>query len=330
MSDNPSLSQTLQGAVESTLFTPLAATKRFRSFGIEVDPQTEVDEYFPNGNIFPSSAALTQEWTEAEVSGVLTFHEIVYLLTNAFGPATITTPGGGTLSRDWTWAIQPNSLLVPKGFTYEKGNSVYAVRLVGAVLNALNIGWKRTDRIEVGGSMLAKKLTIGHTMTAIGASPTVPLIRVLPQMVSVKTAATYAGLGAASVLTRCFEASIDLDGFFNPIWPLNASVDGHDGYVPVRPDSEVSLMLMANATGMGYLTNLRNGDTIYNRIQAIGPIIEAAIPYKVQIDISSQVKDVDKFDDSDGVYVIPYTFTPIDDGTNPSINIVVTNNITAL
>lgn len=316
--------------VEGTLFTAVAATKRARSFGLEVDPQVEVDEYFPDGNIFPSSEALTQEWVEAEMSGVLTFTEIVYALTNAFGPATITTPGGGTLSRDWKWTIQPNTLLVPKGFTYEKGNSVYAVRLVGAIMNAFNIGWKRTDRIEIGGSLLAKPLTIGHTMTTIGASPTVPLLRVLPQMITVKTAATWSGLTAASALTRCFEASISLDGFFNPIWPLNASASGHDGYVPVRPDSEFAMTLMANATGMGFLTNLRNGDLVYNRVEAVGPIIEAAIPYKVRIDVSSQVKDVDKFDDNDGVYVIPYTFSPVDDGTNPSVEITVTNNLTAL
>lgn len=330
MSDNPSINQILQGGVESTLFTAVAATKRFRSFGFEVDPQTEVDEYVPDGNIFPSSEALTQEWTEAEMSGVLTYTEIVYALTNAFGPATITTPGGGTNSRDWKWTIQPNALLVPKGFTYEKGNSVYAVRMIGAIMNALNIGWKRTDRIEIGGSVLAKALTIGHTMTTIGASPTVPLIRVLPQQVSVKTTTTWAGLGAASVLTRAFEAEISLDGFFNPIWPLNASVSGHDGYVPVKPDSDFSLQLMANATGMAFLTNLRNGDLVYNRVEAIGPIIEAAITYKVRIDITSQVKDVDSFDDNDGIYVIPYVFSPVDDGTNPAIEITVTNALTAL
>ena len=330
MSENPSYNQILQGGVETTLFTAVAATKRFRSFGIEVDPQVEVDEYTPDGNLFPSSQALTQEWTEGDMSGILTFTEIVYALTNAFGPATISTPGGGTLSRDWKWTIQPNSLLVPKGFTYEKGNSVYAVRIVGAIMNALNIAWKRTDRIEIGGSVLAKAIVLGHTMTTIGASPTVPLLRVLPQMITVKTATTWGGLTAASALTRAFEAEISLDGFFNPIWPLNAAASGHDGYVPVKPDSDFSLQLMANSTGMAFLTNLRNGDLVYNRVEAVGPIIEAAIPYKIRVDVSSQVKDVDSFDDNDGLYVIPYTFSPIDDGTNPALEITVTNNLSAL
>jgi hypothetical protein len=202
--------------------------------------------------------------------------------------------------------------------------------MAGAIMNAFNIAWKRTDRIEIGGSVLAKKLTLGHTMTSIASNATVPMLRVLPQMISVYTAATWAGLDAAAALTRCFEAEISLDGFFNPIWALNAGVDGHDGYVPVRPDSDFTMQLMANTAGMNFLTNLRNGDVVYNRVEAVGPIIEGSIPYMVRIDVASQVKDVDSFDDNDGLYVVPYTFAPIDDGINPSVEITVTTDIVAL
>jgi hypothetical protein len=330
MSDNATLNQKVQIGVESTYATGVDATKRIQSFAVDFDPQAETDDFIPPGNLFPSSSSIIQEWMEAEISGILTYTEIVYLLTVLFGPATITTPAGGTNSRQWKWTINASDVLSPKSLTVEKGSSVYATEFVGALLSSFNFGWSRTDRIEIGGSMFGKPLALGTTMTSIASNATVPIIRVLPQQVSIYNAATWAGLDAASAYTRAFEAGLSIDGLFSPIWPLNAAVNGFDGFVPTVPDSDSSLLMMVNAASMAMLTNLRNDTITYNRIKSEGATIEGAIKYLLQIDMTVQVKDIDAFTDHDGVYAIPYTFQPIDDGTNPTFEITVINTLSAL
>jgi hypothetical protein len=329
MPDNATVSQILQLGVQTVFGTPVAATKRAQSFSIDIDPQINTDTFAPSGNIFPTSTSLIQEWSEGDVSGVLTYTEIVYLLSAIFGPATITTPGGGTLSRKWVWTIGANQLITPNYLTLEKGSSAYAIQVADAVLTGFNIGWNRTDKIEVGGSALAKRITKPFTLTTIGANPTVEVVRVMPPQIDVYFDVTFAGLGTTKLL-RAFEAGISFDNLFGPIWPLNSALTGYDGIIPTMPDTESTMLLMADTAGLAFLDTVRAGTTGYLRIKGTGPIIETTIPYLFQVDVAVQIKDLDGFSDSDGIYAIPWTFQPISDGTNPPVTITVQNKQLAL
>lgn len=329
MPDNATLNQRLQVGMQSVFNTPVAATKVMKSLGVDLGPNVETDIYFPNGNIFPSSSGLIQEWTEGDLSGVLTYTEIVYPLSALLGPATITTPGGATTARQWKWSPAANAVLAPVLLTLEKGSSVYGIRVPDVLLTGFNIGWSRTDRIEIGGSVMGKRIEKPFTLTTIASNPTVPLVRVMPPQIDVYFDATFAGLGTTKQL-RAFEAGISLDDMYSAVWPLNSALTGHDGYLQSQPSSESTLLLMADAAGLAFLDNVRAGTTGYLRIKATGPIIEAAITYLFQVDIAVQVSDVSTFEDSNGIYAIPWTFQPVDDGVNPPISITVVNTQLAL
>lgn len=329
MPDNATLNQLVQIGMQSVFNTGVAATKRIQSMNIALDAQLNTDTFAPNGNLFPTSAALIQEWTEGDLDGILTYTEVVYPLTALLGPAVITTFSGGPLAKQWLWTVNANSVLSPTFLSIEKGSSVYAVQVINAVLTGLNFGWKRTDKVSMGGGILASRLQTGFTMTTIGGSPTVEIVRVLPPHIDVFFDASYAGLGTSKQL-RAFEAAFSLDNMYSPVWPLNSALTGHDGVVPTMPDSESSMLLMADANGLAFLANVRANTTGYLRIKATGPLIEAVHPYVFQIDIPVQVKDVDGFTDSDGVWAIPWTFQPIDNGTNAPLVITVINKQTAL
>lgn len=329
MPDNATLNQTVQLGFEGTYGVDVAATKRMQAMGLDLDVQLNTDTYFPPGHIFPTSAAIIQEWTEADLSGILTYTEVVYPLSMLLGPATITTPAGGTTSRKWVWAPAANAVLTPVSASVEKGSSVYASDFQGAVLTGFNIGWNRTDRIEIGGSVYGKRLNKGVAMTTIGANPTVPLIRVLPPQIDVYVDTTFAGLGTTKQL-RAFESGISFDNFYGSVWPLNSAITGHDGMIPTQPDSASNMLLMADAAGMAFLDNARAGTTVYVRIKATGPIIETTIPYLFQVDFAAQIADVDAFSDSDGIYAVPWSFQPIFDGVNPPVTFTVQNTQLAL
>ena len=332
MSNNPSLNQQMQGGVETVYMTPLAATKRFMSMGVDFDPQFETDAYFPPGYMFPTSNAPIQEWSEGDLSGVLTYTEIVYPLSMLLGDATITTPAGGTNARKWTWAPAANALLTPKSFTLEKGNSVYGMRFPGCVLTGFNIGWSRTDRIEIGGSVMGGRIDKPFTLTTIASNATVSQIRVLPPQVDVymdDTFATVTGL-TPTQMPKAFEAGISLDGLYSAVWPLNSSLTNFDGIVPAQPDSESTLLLMVNATSMALIDTLRAGQRKYMKIRAFGATIETTIKYEFSVTLAVEIADVDAFEDSDGVYAVPITFQPVSDGTNPPITFEVVNTLLAL
>lgn len=333
---NPSVNQTVQLGIQPDFATAVAATKRLRSFMVNLDPNIETDAFTPNGNIFPSSNDLIQEWTEAEIEGVLTFTEIVYLLTLAFGPAVITTPTDAVLTRQWKWTLRGNTLLSPSYGSVEKGNSVYALRAAAMACTGLNIGYSRKDRIEIGGSMYGKPVELGHTMTTIASNPTVELVRVLPQMLDWYAEDAWADLDdmAGNQIMQAYEADLSLDNLFGSVWPMRSDLNGHDSLVPTAIDSESSLLMEANAAGMAFLTTTRNSQTKYLRGLATGPIIETEaltdFHYKFQVDQTVQIKDISAFEDADGPYAVPVTFQPIDDGTNPVVEFTIWNALTAL
>lgn len=329
MSDNAMLNQRLQVGLQSVFNTPVAASKLIKSFGIDLGINVETDTYFPNGNIFPTSSGLVQEWTEGDLSGILTYTEVVYPLSALLGPAAIGLVPTGTIAQEWVWEPAANAVLNPVLLTVEKGSSVYGVQVPDVLLTGFNIGWSRTDRIEIGGSIMGKRLVKPYTMTTIGANPTVEIVRVMPPQIDVYFDAAYAGLGTTKQL-RAFEAGISLDGLYSAVWPLNSALTGHDGYIPSQPTSESTMLLQADAAGLAFLDSVRAGTTGYLRIKATGPIIEAAIPYSFTVDMPVQVSEVGAFEDSNGIYAIPWTFQPIDDGTNAPMTFRVVNKLAAL
>ena len=330
MPDNATLNQNVQVGIQSVLNTPVPATKRLLTLEVDLDVQTETDTFFPNGSIFPSSAALNMEWTEGEISGILTYTEVIYPLVALLG--TVTPTAVGTAGKKWTFAPAANAVLNPTMLSLEKGSSVYGVRAPNAILTGINFGWNRQDRIELGGSLMASAITPGFTMTTIATNATVPTVRVMPPQVSIYFSATYAGLPGTKLL-RAFEASFSLDDLYAAVWPLNSALTGHDGYVPTQPSSESTLLLMADAAGLAFLTQVRAGTIGYLRIEAVGPALPApdtGFNYTFTVDLAIQVSDVGAFEDSNGIYAIPFTFQPINDGTNPPISIAVTNALATL
>lgn len=330
MPDNATLNQQVQIGVQSVLNTGVPATKRLQTITVDLDVQTETDTFFPNGSIFPSSVGLNQEWTEGDVGGVLTYTEVIYPLTMLFGTVAPTTIG--TNGKKWTWAPAANAVLSPTMMSLEKGSSVYGIRAINAIMTGLDIGWSRTDRIELGGSILASAITPGFTMTTIASNATVPIVRVMPPQISVYYDPTFGALGTTKQL-RAFEASLSISDLYAAVWPLNAALTGLDGYVPTQPSSESTLLLMADAAGLAFLTAARAGSTGYLRIEAVGPALpapDAAFNYKFTVDMAIQISDVGAFEDSNGIYAIPFTFQPINDGTNPPLSISTVNLIAAL
>lgn len=324
MADRASIFQTIQVGVESTPGTSVAASKKLQSMMIEPGMKAEIQSYRAMGSKFPSLAALGKEWTEASVSGGLTYSEIVYPLSSVLNTATPT----GTTAKTWVFTPATSSADTPKTFTVEQGGSIRAHKFTYGLFNSFGVKFSR-ESCEVSGSMLGAALTDNITMT--GSPTSVELVPVLPTQVLVYLADTAAGLDGASALGRVVSVEWNISDRFGPVWALNGATTWA-AFVETEPKLDVKMTMEADAEGMALITPMRAGTTKFVRIEATGAVIGGGPDtYQLTIDTACKIVDVDPFSDEDGVYAIGWSMSGFHDATwGKATSITVVNQVASL
>ena len=312
MAERSSLNQNVQIGVEVVHGTPVAATTRLQSIGIEPSISVETSAFRPIGSKFNALSTLGKEWVEAAITGRATYTELQYLLSSVISTGVVTELEPGVSQ----WVFTPNTRDddAPKTFTIEHGSSVRADRFSYGLVTEMGMTFNR-DSIEITGSMLGKALEDNFTMTTGGiTSP--PLVPILPTQVSVYLDDTAAGLGTTK-MTRMVSAEFSLGSRFGPVWVLDAANPSFVNHVETEPDLTCSVMLQADTQGMGLLNTLRAGDTKFLRIEAVGGIVTGGVveEYRLNLDMAAKVSDTGGFSDADGVYAAEFTFLGVHDGT---------------
>lgn len=325
MAERASIFQTVQIGVESAYGTGVAANRKLTGLSIEPGARVEIETFRAAGMKYKTVAALNKEWTEADLSGPITYTEMVYLLNSLM--KSVATPTGAGAAKTWVFDVLSAAADTVKSFTVEQGSSERAHSFAGGLVTGLNLEFSR-EGCELTGTLIGKAMTDGITMTV---TPTeVALKPVMAPQVTVKTAATQAGLTGASALTRVLSCSWALTDRFAPLWALNASND-FPATVEIEPTLECKLKVEADAAGMAYLPNLRAGSTVFMRIGAAGEAISGGGNYAMTIDTACKVSDIAPFEDSDGVFAVEYTLTGVHDATwTKATSITLINEMTAL
>jgi len=439
MSERASIYEVVQIGVEAVPNTAVAAEKLLTSLSVEPAIKVETQKFRPMGRKFPSLVIPGKEWTQANLSGVATYTELIYPLASVLGYAA-PEQQGATAAYKWTHFPNTSSPDTVKTFTVEQGSKVRASRFAGGLVRALTLDFSR-DGIEVSGEMIGQALqdnvrlstnarytltanatppsagtfsliyagqtasgiaynataaavqsalealstiapgevmvtatvatgagtlavadnvytiefigdlgqaprTLTGTFTSLTASGSIALasavtgvtpseidlVPVLPTEVSIYQAAAHADLDAASALERVLRYSWAITDRFGPIYPINASNGtSYAATVETEPGLEVKIRMEADAAGMSPLTTLREGDTTFFRVEAIGDEIEDPYFYMLQVDTALKVSDVSEFSDEDGVFAIEWTLTGVHDATwGKATQVVVINELTTL
>lgn len=307
MAERATIFQGVQIGKEVTPGTSVAASKKLNSISIEPGAKVTTQQFKPLGTKMNTVSILNKEWAEAKISGVLDFNEITYLLASALTNATPTTATGES-----TWIFTPASASAdaPVTYTIEQGSSVRAHKMTYGIVNELSFAFSR-DELTIDGAMLGQKLTDGITMTGTPTSAT--------QMVaSAANVNVYFDLDSADIgttkLTRALSGSWKLSDRYGPLWVMNSANGSFVTTVETEPKLEVTLMVEADAEGMGFLTNMRNGDTGFLRFEVTGPTITTN-PYSFHLDTAIKFTDIGDFSDESGVYAVEYTATAVADAT---------------
>lgn len=326
------VNQVVQVGVESTPGTPVAANKKLQSLSFMLSPNPSVEMFRPSGFKYSTVAALGKDWSSLDVEGQPTYDEMIYALSMVLTTAVVTTPGGGSISRDWTFSPSTSSTDTPKALTVEQGDASRAHRASYCMLQGLTVTYENArESINLGGEGMGQALQDGVTLTA---SPTsLPLVPILSKDTTFYLDSTSAGLGTTILggTPGAVGAEIAVGGKIGARWGYNAAVAGYSEHVELAPDATVKFTVEANSTGMAYLPNLRAGDTRFFRAETLGPIIEGAIRYKLRWDAALKFSEIGEFSDEDGLYAVEYTGTIVHDATwGRAMQVVVTNTQTAL
>jgi hypothetical protein len=325
MADRASVFEGVQLGVEATPGTVVAANRKLAALRIEPEVRAEVRTFRPLGNKFATVAAPSKEWTEAKLSGPVTYTEIVYLLSSVLGGTTPVSPVEAP--NVYRWLFQPDSddVDIPKTYTVEQGSALGAHRFSYGLVTGLGMRVSR-DEMSLSGTMMARPLQEGVAMTA--TTTAVRLEPVIPNQVSVYLADSVGGLELASPLARALRAEWRIRGRFGPIWALNRSSASWAGHIEREPEATAALLLEADAVGMALLSAMRAGTTKFMRIEAIGREIQPGHLHEITIDLALKVTNVGEFRDEDGLFAIEWEFAVIHDTAwGRAMNVWVQNGV---
>lgn len=183
MPERPTVLQTTQVGVEITPGVVVPCTKRLLCTQIDPIPNVPTNMYRPAGNVAPATSIQQKEWVQANMSGVLCFNDIVYLLSGLLKTASIATPAGATLTRRWTFKPAQFAADLFTTFTIEKGSAASgAERFAFGLTNSMNLRWTRTESNFTGvmmGQALAEQVAI------TGGAADVPPLPLDPKSVTI-------------------------------------------------------------------------------------------------------------------------------------------------
>ncbi len=273
------------------------ADKRPQSFGIMPVPQINQREIRPIGNDYPSGYQRGLEWCDLTIVGgqgaapTVDFVGINYPLEAMFGAATPTNPSANTYQRVYA----PGTSL-GRTFSLDYGDPNVAAnlkRVLYCFITQLSFS-ANINELTFGGSGKGKTVAFG-SLTPAGSPADIAMVTPNPFIAGLYLANTYGGLGTAGASTggalvgRFFNFNIDTGVRADTLAPIKPSNNSWEVQKPMTPSGTVSMLLGADATGWGYLTQLRANSTIFGRYEVIGSVIEDTIAYLFAIDFAFQL-----------------------------------------
>lgn len=150
--------------VESVLGTPVAVTKRLLGTSIVNKIMPQVKTARPRGGRVGTIGIEDKEWTEQTWTGdIATYTDPLYAFAAMFGAPNITTPGGGTNTRNQQFIPPMWAAINGKSLTIESGNFVRAGKSAACLVKTIGFDFTR-DGVSWNAAGFGQKFTDGITL----------------------------------------------------------------------------------------------------------------------------------------------------------------------
>ncbi len=314
----------VQIGVESTPGTAVPANKSLPSLSLTITRALETKEFRSQGFKPATASQIVKDYGTATMSAPLNYTESIYPL-NSMVTGVITTPGGGTTSRDHTFTPAAIGADAFKTFTIQEGDTTSATQMANGIFGEFGVTTNLTTA-EMSGTLLG---TTPITASLTGAPTAIALLPVNVREIDLFLNDTFAAIGTTKV-TDTINASFNITNKYAMRWVLNTSNTSFKDVIETPPSLSFSWATEHNAQSRTLYDSLSGNPFKYMRLKATGPIIEAAITYKFQLDVGCRITATEQIDD-DGVWGYQYNCTPQYSTTFPGAwAVVVTNTLTAL
>lgn len=319
MAERSTIAQRVQIGVETTQGVPVAATKQLLALSIGLNVAEDIHNFQPKGAKFPTVVYNGREWADADVAGDATYSEMQYPMASAITTPTVSQLlDGATPTGAYKWTFDPLTFGAdtPKTFTVEQGDNTRAHRAANMIVTAFGLKWDRKG-VTVTGDGYAAAIEDGVTLTSTGVT-SIPTVPIQPTQLDCYVDNTVAALGTSKQL-RMLSGEWGVTGRYASLFVVDSSQPSFVAHVEKDPGSTFKMKVEADAAGMAFLNKLRTGQTQFLRLTAKGPKIYSGatadkdVYNSLTVDVAGKVSAVGKFEDSDGVYAVEFTFTTVHD-----------------
>lgn len=154
---------------ETTLGTVVPANVRLRHARIQPQPAPEFRDHRPAGEKLTNHQLVLREGSEGPIEGIPTYDELGWLLQGLVSrPATTVLSAGAAYRHVFAFDNRVRDGI--STYTVEYGDQFSrAHRVAAAIINSLELGL-RQDGMDLSGSIIARKITDGVTMTGGAAT----------------------------------------------------------------------------------------------------------------------------------------------------------------
>lgn len=322
-----SVNRVVQVGPEVTKGTGVAASKQLPTTDIQLSRTLDMKQFRAQGYKTQTAVQLNKDFGSGTLNGPLNFTEIVYPLATIVTPV-ITTPGGGTASRDWTFTSFASGANAFTTLTIQEGDATAGLQMVYSLLTQFGLDYNG-DGATITGTILGR----APAAASLTGSPTsIAQLPGSPRGVDIYMDAVGGTIGTTKV-TDAMNASFQVSNVQAAKWVLNTTYTSFQETIEVVPSLSGTIETEHNAQSRAfYAAVTATSNPVYLvRFLCTGPIIEGAIPYKFRLDFAAQIVGMAQTD-IDGVWGYSYSLLPVYSSTfgNKAFEIVVTNIQTAL
>jgi hypothetical protein len=299
--------------VESTPGTQVSGNRKLTSLDVQWSPNVIHQEFRAAGRKYPGASVVHGIDAKGTWNCIADFNALVYPFSGYVG-GVITTPGGGTLSRNWAFTpVMVGRDTNQKTFTAERGDAVAAQVVTFLQFNSITCRWQRTPTsadLSFNGDVFARSATDGQTLTS---SPTTiaQSVASAPQ-IRIYIDTTYGGIGTTPV-TAAYEGGFSLGAKFSPFYAFDNTSTFQDT-AELAPPVTFNFHTAHNAQSRAFFANINSNATYFTRFEVIGPILEGSIHAKFVLDIAGRYIAAAE-EDASGVYGYNYTLQALEDST---------------
>lgn len=307
------LRQSLVG-LQNALFTAVQANTLLQSVSIEPKPVVAAQMLYRKGDKAGVDQVLTKgAMTTAKMTGWGAYNDLAYILSNLLKAATITTPGGATNARDWTWTLLPRTAEAPKYLTVEGGIAGTDYwRFADANLTMLKLDFQENREVALDGDM------IGTLLAEEGVTPTANPTNVAKIPVSVNFMDAYVSDVLADIddglLGKMYKCSMSIGDRRKPVHPIRSDRQSWGGTVETRNKVVSHIEIEHDTQSYARMTQMRKTGTAYLKYIITGPEIETNFRYELEFIQPFKVVSPDR-GPQDDVYQGMYDLEATNDST---------------